>query len=298
MPTATCDFRFSLQNRHASAAFVRRLEPLRVSNRAVTLSGRATRSEREITEDDFVRAREPEIHARLSAFLDEHSLPRPNDLVILDMEPEDFAPRKLGEFRGSRQRALIAAYARRIKVARQVLGETGLPGLRLGLYQVIVPDGRGRPSPEFRTRMDGYVAAGEQGMYDQLDVICPVLYQRYGPDDAAPSTLARWVAASSRQAIDGSLTLRRKNGGRIPLVPVLSFWVLNGRSTNDRDAVTPRSVARQLLIVQEAIGIMAIVLWSGWQTTTEMENAREPVEAIDLESFLLGVGSLPWPGCT
>jgi hypothetical protein len=112
----------------------------------------------------------------------------------------------------------------------------------------------------------------------------------------APHRLAR----STRQAIEGSLSLRRRNGSRIPLVPVLSFWVFNKRPPNDpvRPAVAPESLARQLQIVQDAVGIEAILFWSGWQTKPEMESAKKPVEPIVIDDFLDSVGSLPWPGCT
>jgi len=296
--TATCDIRFSLQNRYAADSLAGELAGLGISNRAVTISGRATRSEKEITQEEFVGAHAETIRTTLTRFLDTHVLPRANDLVILDMEPNKIAPRNLGDFQGKEQRELIAAYRRRIRVARQVLRRRGLPGLRLGLYQVIVPDGKGRSSEAFERRMGGYMEAGRQGMYDQLDFICPVLYQRFGPDDAKPETVRKWVAAASRQSIEGSLALTRRNGRRIPLVPILSFWVFNGGSANNRSAVPPKSVARQLQIVQDAVGVDAILFWSGWQTQKEMESAKEPVEPININDFLLSVGSLPWPGCT
>ncbi len=298
--TATCDIRFSLQNRYAETSLVNELAQFGISNRAVTISGRATRSEKEIGRTDFIGANAVEIRSKLTGFLEEHELPRDNDLVILDMEPKEIAPRHLGEFENDKklQRALIAAYRRRIRVARQVLRQTKRPGLKLGLYQVIVPDGKGRSSAEFEQRMRGYLEAGEQGMYDQLDFICPVLYQRFGSDDARPETLRKWTDAASRQGIERSLTLTRRNGTRIPLVPLLSFWVFSGKSHNDRDAVQPKSLARQLRIVQDAVGIEAIVVWSAWQTVDEMRTAKEPVEQIVIAKFLLSVGSLPWPGCT
>jgi hypothetical protein len=211
MATATCDIRFSLQDRYARKKLEAALTNLGISNRAVTISGRATRSEKEISEEDFVSANPASIRGRLTEFLTRHGLPRPNDLVVLDMEPEGISPRQLGDFEEERQRQrkLIAAYARRIRVARQVFGRTKVPGLKLGLYQVVVPDGKGRSSEEFERRMRGYVAAGEQGMYDQIDFICPVLYQRFGPGDATAETLRKWVGAATRQAIDRSLELAR-----------------------------------------------------------------------------------------
>jgi hypothetical protein len=301
MSTATCDFRFSLQNRYGDVSLVNDLRELGISNQAVTFSGRATLGEREISKEDFIGASVEEIRTRLKSYLEEHE-PRAGDLVILDMEPQGIAPVRLGEFAEDKNkkllRDLIAAYRRRIRVARQELRKTRKPGLKLGLYQVIVPDGKGRESDEFRQRMRGYVEAGEQGMYDQLDFICPVLYQRFGSDDAAPETLRRWLARSTRQAIEGSISLRRRNGSRTPLVPFLSFWAFNKRPPNDpvRPAVAPESLARQLQIVQDAVGIEAIVFWSGSQTEREMELAE--VEPININDFLLSVGSLPWPGCT
>jgi hypothetical protein len=300
VPTATCDFRFSLQNRHADDTFVDELAEFGISNRAVTISGRATMSEKGISRADFIDAKAREIRTKLEGFLDKHYLPRDNDLVILDMEPKDFAPRRLGEFEDDKklQRALIAAYVRRIRVAREVLRQTKRRGLKLGLYQVIVPDGKGRSTCEFEQSMRGYREAGEQGMYDQLNVICPVLYQRFGSDDAKPETLRKWLAAATKQGIDASLTLTRRNRSVLPLAPLLSFWVFNGNSHNNRYAVRPERLARQLRIVQAAVRIEAIVFWSGWQTPEEMTKAKKPVEEIVIADFLDSVGSLPWPGCT
>jgi hypothetical protein len=292
-----CDIRFSLQNRYADDRLASELAELGVSNRAVTISGRATRSEKEITEEEFLGADTDTIRTALTKFLTEHDLPRANDLVILDMEPRGFAPRALGEFERREQRDLIAAYRRRIAVARQVLRRSDVPGLRLGMYQVIVPDGKGQSSDEFERRMCGYLEAGRQGMYDELDFICPVMYQRFGTDDASPATLRKWVTAATRQGIEGSLALARRNGATIPLVPILSFWVFNGRSANNRQAVSPDLVARQLQVVRGAGGITAILFWSGWQSADEMESAKKPVEPIDINDFLLSVGTLPWPGC-
>jgi hypothetical protein len=296
--TATCDFRFSLQNRYAEGTLVDDLTEFGISNRAVTISGRATRSEKDISRTDFIDAKAGEIRTELEGFLDTHDLPRDNDLVILDMEPKDIAPRHLGDFEDDKklQRALIAAYRRRIRVARQVMQSTR--GVKLGLYQVIVPDGRGRSTREFEQSMRGYREAAKQGMYDRLDSICPVLYQRFGPDDAKPDTLRKWLDASTKQGIAASLTLTRRNRSVLPLAPLLSFWVFNGNSDNNRDAVQPERLARQLRIVQSAVRIEAIVFWSGWQTPEEMKTARDPVEEIVIADFLDAVGSLPWAGCT
>jgi len=296
--TATCDIRFSLQDEYADLSLVGQLADRGISDQAVTISGYATVSEKDITSGEFIDASVDEIRTRLKKYLEKHA-PRANDLVILDMEPDGIAPRQLGQFVKDTKlpQPLIEAYRRRIRIARQELRRTRTPGLKLGLYQVIVPDGKGHNSDGFEKRMRGYVAASEQGMFDQLDFICPVLYQRWDSDDATPAKLRTWLADSTRQALQKSHDLTRRNGSRIPLVPILSFWVFKKRSPDDvRPAVTPESLALQLEIVQDAVGIEAILFWSGWQTTQDMVSAK--VQVIDIHDLLKSTGSLPWPGCT
>lgn len=145
--------------------------------------------------------------------------------------------------------------------------------------------------------MEGYVEAGRQGMYDKLDYICPVLYQRFGRDDGTPEKVESWIETATRQAIEESLRLTRRNLDHIPLAPILTFWVVNKNSENNRKAASHESLARQLDIVQGFEGIGVIVFWSGSQTEDEMQNQPKPVEPIDIGNFLRGVGSLPWEGC-
>ena len=97
MSTATCDFRFSLQNRYAGVSLVNGLAELGIPNQAVTISGHATMSEREISKEDFIAASVEEIRTRLKRHLEKHE-PRAGDLMILDMEPKGIAPVRLGEF--------------------------------------------------------------------------------------------------------------------------------------------------------------------------------------------------------
>ena len=244
---ATCDFRFSLQNRYAGERLLDGLTALHVSNRAVTLSGRATLSGKGMSKEEFVAARERAIRTAFANFLDVHDLPSADDLVILDMEPEKYAPAPSRRLHRTRS---WPSWSARTSCASTSPGRScrsrSVPRLQLGLYQVIVPDGRGRDSPGLPAPMAGYRQAGCLGMYDELDFICPVLYHRFGVADADPATVRQWVARSTRQAIEGSLELTRSDGGRIPLVPILSFWVFNGGSSSNRSATLPDAVALQI----------------------------------------------------
>jgi hypothetical protein len=257
--TATCDIRFSLQNRYVRGGLANALPKLGMSNRAITFGGSATLSGNDIGADDFVNADEVDVRTRLKRYLGSHPV-HAGELVILDMEPGCVAPRHLGKFEGEQQTELIAAYRLRIQVAREELQRPPFSGIQLAMYQVIVPDGKGRSGPGHDERMSGYRAAGDQGMYDQLDFICPVLYQRFGPDDAKSETLRRWIDASTKQGIEESRTLTCSDGATpIPLAPILSFWVFNPRSANDRRAVSPELVADQLEIVQQSTEVGVIL---------------------------------------
>ena len=116
MATATCDIRFSLQNGYASDDLVSALDARGVNNAAVTISGRALRSEKEISMERFVAADVDSIRTRFVRFLEANRLPRSGDLVILDLEPQGFAPRA-GKVR--RHAKGVAAAGRRLPAANQ-----------------------------------------------------------------------------------------------------------------------------------------------------------------------------------
>jgi hypothetical protein len=60
------------QDRYAEDSLVSLLTNLGISNRAVTISGRAMTSEKEISRADFIGAIAEEIRSRLTNFLEKH----------------------------------------------------------------------------------------------------------------------------------------------------------------------------------------------------------------------------------
>ena len=298
----TCDIRFSLQGAYASDELAMGLGALGIANTVVTAHGAALKAGKTTTEQEFIDVSDDAIAAfrnEFASYLERRELPRPTDLIILDMEPEGISPRNIGSL-GDRRRQddVIEGYRRRIGAARTVLLDKQLPEVRLGMYQIIVPDGRGRFTDGFRTRMSGYCYAGTRGMYDDLDYVCPVLYQRFGPDDGTEEEIQGWIDAATHQGIDSSLKLTRSGGGVIPLCPLLTFWVANSPEATENawDAVSPESMLRQLRILRRyrAREVQTIVLWAGGEDTEEPNKPREPVAFRD---FLQSVGELPPPGC-
>jgi hypothetical protein len=238
------DLRFSLQGRYPSVVD---LSEFGIRNTAVTMHGSALLAGAGINERAFIGSEREAIAERLRSYLENTELhPGRNHLIILDMEPNypnpnpdpndpreriGFPPAGLGRYEDdpTLQAALIQAYITRINVAREVLREKW-PTIKLGLYGVVVPDGKGEEDDEFQQRMRGYRRARELGMFDSVDYLVPVLYNRVGPSDVVlPSgdvdmdRLHRCIGRATHQAISNSQRLTRHNGRPIPLAPVLTF---------------------------------------------------------------------------
>ncbi len=296
-PVPTYDLRFSIQRRYAETD----LTDFGITNNVVTIPGSALEAPKVISVSDFFSTDETTIREQLMGYLRRQGIDfNTEDLMVLDIEPgeEDnserhsFAPKDIGNERwddDDTRRQIIEGYKTRIRVAREVL-----PKAKLGLYQVIAPDGQGRENIDaFSKRIAGYRQAGALGMYDLLDVLVPVLYARWGPDD--PDWINR-IEASTRQGIEASLTLTRTDDKNLPLAPYLSFWVLNPNSMNDRQAILPEVMHHQLAILQEYCGIETIVMWAGKEEPECVVSSRDTVP-VNLLEFLPQIGNLPADGC-
>ena len=317
MSSRTCDLRFSLQGRYAS---VLDLSAFGITNAAVTIHGHALHAGNGIPEAEFIDlAKEGGkfIKARLHDYLRKSNLNfGSNHLVILDMEPGyvddkgnsvNFPPAGLGRYEGLireetgrlMQDELIEAYSQRITAAREVLLKDW-PTVKIGLYGVVVPDGKGQEDERFLQRMRGYKRARKLGMFDQVDYLVPVLYTRFGESDS-PADLEKlhsWIEASARQAITNSKKLTRHNGKTIPLAPILTFWVANGKSKHHEKAILHQTMGLQLRILRSYRSVGMIVLWSGKETKEEMESDPDfKFESLDINNFLNNVDELPLAGC-
>lgn len=303
-----CDFRFSLQGRYPS---VLDLSAFGITKTAVTIHGFALHAGHDIDVDEFIKKKVPEITEALNSYLNNRPLlnPAPNHLVILDMEPSypdpenptdqiNFAPKDLWRYDERQQVKLIRAYIRRIRVARKVLRKR-FPKVKLGLYGVVVPMGKGQENEAFQKRMQAYQRAGELGMYDLIDFLVPVLYTGFGPSDVSlPDELDKlhaWIEKATRQAITSTQELTRRNGKAIQTAPILTFWVNNGRSNHDNKAILPQTMDLQLRILQEFGSIETLTLWSGSETVEEMSETE--FEPLDINDFLSHVAGLPLPSC-
>jgi hypothetical protein len=137
-------------------------------------------------------------------------------------------------------------------------------------------------------------------MYDFVDYLVPVLYTRFGESDS-PGDLDKlhgWIEQSARQAITNSQKLTRHKGKTIPLAPLLTFWVANGNSLDNRNVILHQTMGLQLRILRSYCSVEIIVLWSGKETVEEMESDPDfKFETVDISNFLSEVDDLPLSGC-
>lgn len=233
----------------------------------------------------FLSKTQAQIEARLDTYLATYPGVDPNgtETIILDIESPH--PQNLYTYSSADQAAIVAAYKVRIAAAR-----SKFPNARLGLYGTLNPDPQGRATNAvYLARHDALVLAGQEGLFDQLGVLVPVLYIRFGCADAGPCDAA-WptLTAYTQLGIDGSRDL-----AALPLLPYMSFSVLNGNSLF-KDVVLldlaltdplAATLGSQLATLQNA-SVAEAVLWNGYNTTA----VRDPnPNGWQVNDFLCGL---------
>ncbi len=262
---ASLDIRLVLQNASATLD----LKAAGVGAQARSIGGSALASGKSDKDDataiaDFLAASDDDIRKRFEAYLKKNGLDAQSaEWIVLDME-HPVHPSDIGQAEHDANRdKIIDAFKRRIAIARAML-----PKAKLSLYGVVVGDSRGLVENEgFKTSMKGYQRAAELGMFDTLDYLTPVIYQRWGPDDRNYKTLEEYT----RQTVKASATVRRKDGSAIPLAPLLSVRVFNSKSAHDNKIVSVESAKLQLKVLAEFKEVAMVGFWSARQDPADVD---------------------------
>lgn len=210
----------------------------------------------------FLGYTDGEIRAALDAYLGSHPDldPSTSDWIILDLE-HPVHPRDVGEPEYDLVRPrIVEAFRRRILIARE-----RFPNAFLSMYGVIVGDSRGRTTARLLRSMEGYRAMAAGGVFDALDGITPVLYQRFGPDDPYFATIGAYTEA----VLQESSTLPDSEGRILPLAPLLGFRVYNGGSVNSGD---PADVPALRMQVGIALAHPRVARVGFWAESEEQED--------------------------
>lgn len=203
----------------------------------------------------FLAYSDEEIRAALESYLRSRPEldPATSDWIILDLE-HPVHPRDVGEpeYDGSRSQ-IVEAFRRRIRIAR-----SRFPYAALSMYGVIVGDSRGRTTDRLVRSMEGYRTMAAGGVFDELDYITPVLYQRFGVDDPYFDTIDAYTEAALRE----SSNLSASDGRLLPLAPLLGFRVYNGGSANSGDPADVAALRRQLERTLGHVRVARVGFWA------------------------------------
>jgi hypothetical protein len=257
------------QSRYADD--VSSLEEAGVKNDCWMLHGYAVVAPNDITVEEFFAATEEDIRAKLLAYLsDKVELdPETTDYVILDIE-HPVHPRTFGGYLNpshdlydpAQFARIIDAFTLRISVARELF-----PNAQLGLFGVTTPHPFGNAAIEAQiTRQSGFLAASAAGLYDDLDVLCPVIYQRFGRSDARHYSIEPYT----QLGIDSAGLLRRSDGTTPSIMPVMSLAIFNGGSADHEQPILVEDLAAQIGVLQER-GYTKWLVWNDDDTVSDTD---------------------------
>lgn len=170
-----------------------------------------------------------EMEMRLLDFASDVGITPSTHADILMIDNEDPPPADLHEYTGQDRIDIVEGYKVRIGVVKDVF-----PSAKLALYGTLNPQGRGDEEGDiYEARLQALIDAGEQGLYEQIDFLVPVLYTRFGCDDVTnPPTpdeacddAFHTIDEYTRLGITGSRQLEKIDNTVLPLLPVVGVRV-------------------------------------------------------------------------
>lgn len=183
-----------------------------------------------ITFQDFLGKTQQQVETRLGTYVSNNpEMDGYDQIIILDMESPH--PNDLHTYSSTDEDAIVDAWITRIAAANAVF-----PDATIGMYGTLVPNGQGDDqNATYQARVAALVEAGEEGLYEGLDFLVPVLYVRFGCDDemsGPPDCDADWDTLDEYTAlgVTGSRELEKIDDSVLPLLPLLTVSVANGNS--------------------------------------------------------------------
>ncbi|MAT82500.1 MAG: hypothetical protein CMJ29_12755 [Phycisphaerae bacterium] len=239
------------------------LRDLGVKNDVWMVSGFAVSAPHDVTEEEFFAATASDIENRFGTYLNNKTdLDADYDgMVILDIE-RPFHPRHLGNFINPEAStydpvkfdAIVEAYKLRISVVREMM-----PNCKLGLFGFTTPHPHGNlETLGEQQRIMGYDLAAARGILDQVDVICPIVYQRWGQTDNHYGRIGSYTV----NGIEVARTLQRTNGTTPEIQPLMSFKVFNGPSAHNKELIEVSDLADQMEVIK-SLGVEEFMFWQG-----------------------------------
>jgi hypothetical protein len=259
----------SFQARLAKPELRKALAELKIGNNVISVNGSFLKWNNKDTLERALAYSPAEIKKEFESFLKRGNFPDNKNMVyILDLEAP-IHPKNFATLKPELLKKVFKAFKLRIKIARAIL-----PKSKIGLYGIMNASGTGIYSEGFIKRFKALKIFGAQGLYDDLDYIVPVLYQRFGAKDGGRE--ATWEAMV-RQGVEASSLIKNSKGESIPLMPFNTPVVWNGGSLSHLSTVPYQKMQKVVKILAEYESVKAIVFWLGWDghPIKEGENSMD-----------------------
>ena len=167
----------------------------------------------------------------------------------------------------------VGGFKRRLTIVRQ-----SLPHAKLGLYGTTVHDSCKGVVPDDECtalRLKGYQRASAYGLFDDIDILVPVLY--LGPN------IDRHDGNTTFTRLNTASQVKRKDGSTLPMWPVLRYAWFGGHKSNW--PATHQQMQHQIDVVQNWDGgagqseIGGLLYWNGHDNSSELEwfHVNDPV---------------------
>lgn len=253
------------------------------TNNAIVVPGVALFCEGGVTTDTFINATEPDIYTRVDQFARRNNLDASStQVMILDIE----IPVKLFEYfnEDKLDPALVPDMLEALKRRIRIFAEY-FPVARVGLFGTVNPHPHGNES--FSSRREAYIRLGQEGVYDNIDLFVPVLYQRFGWHDFDRETVLRLTARMTRQGVEEARALRDSRGRGRPAYPLLAVVIFNSTSPHDETQNDPTYLRHQVEVLR-CMGVKDWAIWVGPDSLGEIivEDPLPPLERLPLSKLL------------
>ena len=167
----------------------------------------------------------------------------------------------------------VRGFTRRLAIVRQ-----SLPHAKLGFYGTTVPESCKGVVPEDQCtslRLSGYQRAASFGLFDDVDVLVPVLY--------LGAHIDRLDGNVTYARLNTSSQVKRKDGSCMPMFPVLRYAWVGGANKNW--PVTRAQMQHQVRVIAKWDGgrghtpIGGVLYWNGHDNSSELQwfEQNDPV---------------------
>jgi hypothetical protein len=170
-----------------------------------------------------------------------------HELGLLDAAPHSFEE-------------VVEGFKWRISVAKKLLKKA-----KVGLYGIFLATGQAKYTDSLTAHIAKLKEGTTMGMLDELDLVIPIIYPRFGPDDGNYSEQQAWdYTAVTLEMTEDALS---EMASPPAMAPSMSFKIFNGNSVNTNSPAPPEYLKWQIEALHSLNKAQTILIWAGKEQT-------------------------------